>query len=260
MKSVLKCYAAIMKTKLAERMAYRADFFISILMMLIGDLMFPLVTLLLYSSGASFPGWTLREAILIQGIFTLAKGVAFPFFFGIVSTTLYHVREGSYDIFLLKPRSVLFITMVSSFDIDDFGRLISGGLLTGWALSGMMMPGAGEWLQFGVLFLCSMIVLFAFSLFLSGMLFKWVGSSRVYEIFDSVSLFGMYPGSIFSKIFQNGLTYVIPITMIGFLPAAALLGRPVAGSWVAGGVCFLFLGAGLAFWHYMLRNYTSAGG
>ncbi len=249
-----------MKTKLAERMAYRADFFISILMMLIGDLMFPLVTLLLYSSGASFPGWTLQEAILIQGIFTLAKGIAFPFFFGIVSTTLYHVREGSYDIFLLKPRSILFITMVSSFDMDDFGRLISGGLLTGWALSGMRMPGTAEWLQFGVLFLCSMLVLFAFSLFLSGLLFKWVGSSRVYDIFDSVSLFGMYPGSIFTRTFQNVLTYVIPITMIGFLPAAALLGRPVAGSWAAGGVCILFLGAGLAFWHYMLRNYTSAGG
>ncbi|WP_410769984.1 ABC transporter permease [Fontibacillus sp. BL9] len=251
---------AIMKTKLAERMAYRADFLISILMMLIGDLMLPLVTLLLYSSGAFFPGWSLQEAILIQGIFTLAKGIAFPFFFGIVSTTLYHVREGSYDIFLLKPRSVLFVTMVSSFDIDDFGRLISGGLLTGWALTAISWPGGTEWLQFAILFLCSMLVLFAFSLFLSGMLFKWVGSSRVYEIFDSVSVFGMYPGTIFSKTFQNLLTYVIPITMIGFLPAAALLGRPVAGSWIGGGVCVLFLGAGLAFWHYMLRNYTSAGG
>lgn len=249
-----------MKTKLAERMAYRADFIISILMMLLGDLLLPLVTLLLYSSGASFPGWTLQEAILIQGIFTLAKGIAFPFFFGIVSTTLYHVREGSYDIFLLKPRSVLFVTMVSSFDIDDFGRLISGGLLTGWALSAMGIPGGMEWLQFAVLFLCSMLVLFAFSLFLSGMLFKWVGSSRVYEIFDSVSLFGMYPGTIFSNTFQNVLTYVIPITMIGFLPAAALLGRPVDGSWIGGGVCFLFAGAALSFWHYMLRNYTSAGG
>lgn len=260
MRSVLECYAVIMKTKLAERMAYRADFLISLLMMVIGDLGLPLVTLLLYGSGASFPGWTLQEAILIQGVFTLAKGVAFPFFFGIVSTTLYHVREGSYDIFLLKPRSVLFITTVSSFDLDDFGRLISGGLLTGWALTGINAPQAGEWLQFTVLFLCSLLVLFAYSLFLSGMLFKWVGSSRVYEIFDSVSLFGMYPGTIFSRTFQNVLTYLIPMTMIGFLPAAALLGRPVSGSWIAGGVCILFAAAGLAFWHRMLKNYTSAGG
>ncbi|MNP33510.1 hypothetical protein D3C76_1267520 [compost metagenome] len=150
--------------------------------------------------------------------------------------------------------------MATSFEIDDFGRLISGGLLSWWALSNMNAPGAEQWVQFGVLFLLSLIVLFAFSLFMSGLLFKWVGSSRVYDIFDSVSMFGMYPGTIFSKTFQNLLTYVIPMTMIGFLPAAALLGRPVSGSWMAGGICILFLLAGLGFWHWMLKNYTSAGG
>lgn len=260
MSSAFACYVAVMKTKLAERMAYRGDFFISVFMMLIGDLMVPLITLLVYRSGASFPGWTLHEVILIQGIFTLAKGIAFPFFFGMVSTTLHHVREGSYDVFLLKPRPVLFLTMTSSFDIDDFGRLISGGVLTAWALSGLPFPDGLEWLQFGVLFLCGQLVLFAVSLILSGLLFKWVGSSRVYDIFDSVSMFGLYPGTIFSKAFQNILTYVIPITMIGFLPAAALLGRPTEGTWIAAWMCILFLGAGLAFWHHMLKNYTSAGG
>ncbi|WMT39911.1 ABC-2 family transporter protein [Paenibacillus sp. D2_2] len=260
MRSILACYRVMMKTKLSERMAYRADFLITLLMMLIGDLLIPFFMVLLYSTGASFPGWTLHEALLIQGIFTLAKGIAFPFFFGIVSTTLYHVREGSFDIFLLKPRSVLFITAVNSFSIDDFGRVISGGILTGWALSKLGMPGAHEWMLFAALFVCSLIVLFAISLFLSGMLFKWVGSSRVYDVFDSVSMFGMYPRTIFSKTFQNILTYLLPVTMIGFLPAASLLGRPVQGSWVAALVCLVFLTAGLTYWNYMLKNYTSAGG
>lgn len=260
MKSSLACYAAVIKTKFAARMAYRADFFISLFMMLIGDMMVPLITLLIYKSGASFPGWALHEVILIQAVFTLAKGIAFPFFFGMVWNTLDHVREGTYDILLIKPRGALFMTMISGFDIDDFGRLVSGGVLFSVALTYMQAPDGMAWLQFALLFFLSLSVLFAFSLFLSGLLFKWVGSSRVYDIFDSITLFGFYPGTIFSRSFQNMFLYMIPIAMIGFLPASALLGRLTEGTAVTSLVCIIFLAAGLSFWHYMLRKYTSAGG
>lgn len=260
MRSSLACYAAVIKTRFAERMAYRGDFFFSMFMMLIGDMMVPFVTLLVYRSGASFPGWELHEAILIQAVFTLAKGIAFPFFFGIIWNTLHHVREGSFDIMLIKPRGALFMTMISGFDIDDFGRLVSGGILFGFAISAMKEPGWLAWMQFSLLFLLSLSVLFSFSLFLSGLLFKWVGSSRVYDIFDSVTMFGFYPGTIFSRKFQNLFLYVVPISMIGFLPASALLGRTSDALWLASGVCVLFWTAGLWFWHYMLRKYTSAGG
>lgn len=260
MRSSLACYATVIKTKFASRMAYRADFFISLFMMLVGDLTLPLVTLLIYKSGASFPGWELHEVILIQAVFTLSKGIAFPFFFGIVGNTLYHVREGSYDLLLIKPRGALFMTMISGFDIDDFGRVISGGVLFGVALSSMPVPGWQAWIQFALLFALSLIVMFAFSLFLSGLLFKWVGSSRVYDIFDSVTMFGFYPGTIFSRKFQHLFLYAVPIAMIGFLPASALLGRLPDAAAAASLVCVAFLAAGLWFWHYMLRNYTSAGG
>lgn len=260
MRSALECGIAVMKTKFAERMAYRADFFISVFMMLIGDMMIPLITLLIYRSGATFPGWTFEEAIMIQAVFTLAKGIAFPFFFGMVWRTLSLVQDGSFDTLLIKPRSVLFITMVSGFDIDDFGRLISGGVLFAVALSGMATPDPLAWLQFALLFLLSLSVLFAFSLYLSGLLFRWVGSSRVYDIFDSVTMFGFYPGTIFSRKFQHLFTLVIPIAMIGFLPATALLGRPSSMTALSAGVCVIFLGVGLWFWHHMLAKYTSAGG
>jgi ABC-2 type transport system permease protein len=260
MRSTLACGIAVMKTKFAERMAYRGDFFISVFMMLIGDMMIPLITLLIYRSGAAFPGWTLEEAIMIQAVFTLSKGIAFPFFFGMVWRTLSLVREGTYDTLLIKPRSVLFITMVSGFDIDDFGRLVSGGVLFAFALSSMTTPNPMEWLQFGLLFLLSLSVLLSFSLYLSGLLFRWVGSSRVYDIFDSATMFGFYPGTIFSRKFQHLFTLVIPIAMIGFLPAAALLGRPSTATAASAVVCVIFLAAGLWFWHYMLSKYTSAGG
>lgn len=260
MKGLLACFGAVMRTKLAEQMAYRGHFFLSLTLLVAGDLVVPLITLLVYRSGASFPGWTLYEALLIQGVFALAKGIAFPFFFGMVGSTLVHVREGTFDLLLLKPRPVLFMSMLSGLDPDDFGRVLSGAVLFGYALSGIATPSAAAWLQFLGLFAASVAVLASFSFIMAALLFRWVGSSRVYDIFDAVTSFGMYPGTIFSKAFQQLFTYVLPVGMIAFVPAQSLLGRADWNTvWMAG-ACGLFLAASLVFWHRMLRSYTSAGG
>ena len=260
MKGVFACMASVLRTKIAEQMAYRSHFFLSIILLVAGDLLVPMITLLVYQSGASFPGWSLHEAMLIQGVFGIAKGIAFPLFFGMVGSTLSMVREGTFDLLLLKPRPVLFMTMLNGLDPEDFGRLISGGVLFGYALSGLPAPTTIGWIQFGGLFLASLMVLCAFSLLLSGLLFRWVGSSRVYDIFDSVTSFGLYPGTIYAKSFQQLLTYVIPVGIIAFVPASALLGQAGWDTVGAAAAAVLFLGAGILYWHRMLRGYTSAGG
>ncbi|TFE29427.1 ABC transporter permease [Cohnella luojiensis] len=260
MKGVWACIASVLRTKVAEQMAYRSHFFLSVILLIAGDLLVPMITLLVYRSGASFPGWSMHEALLIQGVFGLAKGIAFPLFFGMVSSTLSLVREGTFDLLLLKPRPALFMTMLNGLDPEDFGRLLSGGVLFGYALSGLPTPTFNGWIHFAALFAASLAVLCAFSLFLSGLLFRWVGSSRVYDIFDSITSFGMYPGTIYAKSFQQLLTYVIPVGIIAFVPASALLGRTGWGTLGAAAAAALFIAAGIAYWHRMLRGYTSAGG
>lgn len=260
-KSLFTCLLAVARINFASRMAYRGDFFIGLFMMLAGDMLVPLVTLLIYRSGASFPGWAFHEAILIQAIFTLAKAVAFPFFFGIIWTTLDRVREGTYDLLLIKPRSPLFMSMINGFDVEDFGRLLSGGLLFGYALWVMPdKPNGLAWLQFGLLFGFALLMLFSFTLLLSGLLFKWVGSSRVYDIFDAVTMFGQYPGTLFSKSFLNLILYVLPVAMLGFLPASALLGRLDGSMWLSAAICVALSVVSWGYWRRMLSQYTSAGG
>lgn len=260
MREMYNCWAAVMRVKIAEMMAYRSHFVLSVLLLIVGDLVVPLITLLVYRSGASFPGWSLHEALLVQAIFVLAKGIAFPFFFGMVGTTLSMVREGTFDLLLLRPKPVMFMSMLSGFDIDDFGRLVSGSVLLSFALSGIVTPSFTAWLHFFVLFLASIAILMSMSLFMSGLLFRWVGSSRVFDIFDAVTTFGMYPGTIFSKRLQQFLTYVLPIGLIAFVPASALLGREGWGSLWALGSSAILLSISILYWNYMLKSYTSAGG
>jgi ABC-2 type transport system permease protein len=127
-------------------------------------------------------------------------------------------------------------------------------------VKGIPRTAAVNWIAFVLLFACSLCVFMSFAFFMAGSCFKWVGNSRVYEIFDALSAFAMYPTSIFSKGVQVLVTAVIPLALMAFFPASVLLGKSLEGLAFGLGSCAVFLAAGAFFWSRMLRSYTSAGG
>ncbi|MFW6238046.1 MAG: ABC transporter permease [Halanaerobiales bacterium] len=249
------------RVALSSRMAYRGDFVIRLFVMLIGDLLFPMITTLIYRSGASFPGWTLTEVLLVQGLFMLVKGLSFPFFFGMIQEILERVREGTFDLMLIKPCSVMYLSIVRSFNLEYFGSFFGGLALFIYALRNLGREIAPlSWLYFFILSGFAILLLLSFTLIMSGTLFKWVGNSRIYEMFEAVSKFCLYPKSIYSQAFQNIISYIIPIAMIAFFPAAALLERLNPAVIISAAVCLVFFLLSRIFWHVMLKQYTSAGG
>ena len=248
------------KVAFSGRMAYRADFFISSAIMLAGDLMIPLATFLIYRSGASFPGWNLYEVLLIQGVFMLSRGVAFSLFFGVVWNTLSSVREGTFDLILLKPHPALHTSMAVSFSCDNLGIVLGGLVLISAALFHLSPVSPVNAVLFILLLLISLLVLLSFAVIMAATVFKWVGNSRVYEIFDSMTLFGQYPATIFSKSFAGLLTWLIPISMIAFIPSSVLLGKPVKAVAVSVAVSVLLFISSILLWSRMIKKYTSAGG
>ncbi|MBC8061665.1 MAG: ABC-2 family transporter protein [Clostridiaceae bacterium] len=258
--SVARVHLEAIKISFAARMAYRGDFFISVTLTFLFEFISPLVILLIYKTGSSFPGFNLYEVLFIQGVFMISKGIAFMFFFGIVGNVLRSVREGTFDNYLLRPRSVLYLTIASSFDSEELGKLIGGVLILIFAFINIPPPSLIQWLGFLLLMIASQAVLFSFSLISSAIVFLWVGNSRVYEIFDSASTFGLYPRTIFSKNLQNIITFIVPVAMIGFMPASVLLGKNADGIMLSFFSSIIFLLISLLFWHFMLRKHTSAGG
>ncbi|MDF2921237.1 MAG: ABC-type uncharacterized transport system, permease component [Paenibacillaceae bacterium] len=258
--SIVRLYLQGMKTSIAGRLTDRTDYLLSMAIMLFFDMIMPLVTIIIYSTGAAFPGWSLYEALLIQAIFLMAKGISFPFFFGMVWNTIWRVRDGTLDLLLIKPRSPLLMLIVTAFDAEDLGKLIGGVTLFTVAVFHLPAAALGAWLQFALLFLVAVLMFFAFALFISGVTIIWVGTYRVYEIFDSVTMFSLYPTSIFSRAFRTMITTVIPVAAMGSLPAAVLLGRPADGAWAAVPVVLVFTLAAYGFWVNMMKRYKSAGG
>jgi len=129
-----------------------------------------------------------------------------------------------------------------------------------FALGGVPAPGLIHVLLFLALLALSVLTLFAFALLMAGSLFVWVGNGRVQEVMESVMVFAQYPSSLYGRTFQLVLAVILPASMIAFLPAQALLGRPAPITLASAPACIAFFFASLAFWRAMVRRYAGGGG
>jgi len=260
MKSGIKTFLLGIKLSVAENMAYRTSFFISLFIMFIFELLVPMVSILIYRSGVSFPGWTLYEVLLIQGAFILAKGIAFPLFIGMFFNVMWSVRSGTFDVVLLRPRSVLFTMLVTSFNVIDFGKIFSGVLFLSIALSHLPVPSLSQWILFIMLIIISILLIVSFILLMCVYAIRFVGSNRVLGLIDPISQFGLYPKTIFVKPIRTITTNVIPVALIGFYPASVLLGKDTQDLILSALTAVCFITVSLILWSRSIRKYTSAGG
>jgi ABC-2 type transport system permease protein len=260
MKKAINIYKTCVVTAMARALTYRLNFILSMLITLCFNLFVPLVTILIYSSGASFPGWTFYEVLLIQSIFTLSLGFACVLFSNVLWSTMQHIREGSFEVVLLRPVNPLFFLIATNFDTGSFGLLTGGGVMFGIAIAHTGFASLAAIAQFLLLFAAGFAVMTGFQLIMAATSFKWVGNSRLPDILDSILTFGKCPVSIFPRAVKTITTFIIPVGMIGFYPASALLGRlePLVLFSVIPCILFMFLGIWL--YHYMVKLYEGVGG
>lgn len=260
MRRVCEIYKVCFKTVFAQAAAYRANFILSMLITLISNILFPLITILIYQKGASFPEWSFWEVILIQAIYTIASGLAASLFSGVTWATMGHIKEGSYEIILLKPLSPLLFLAATNIQLEGVGVIIGGMVMMAISLANLGGVGIGQWCQFILLFVTGVGVLIGLFLIMAAISFKWVGNSRIPEIFESVKTFGKYPLSIFPKAVQGIVTFLIPVGMVGFFPASALLGRLDLKAFWAMIPCVLFMLFGIWIYKKMIALYEGVGG
>ena len=245
---------------MARALTYRLNFVLSMLITLCFNAFFPLVTILIYRAGAGFPGWNFYEVLLMQSVFSLSNGLACIMFSGVLWTTMQHIREGSFEIVLLRPVNPLFFLIASNFDPGSAGLIIGGGVLFAFSIAHTGIASLAAIPQFLLLFMGGFAVMAGMQMIMAATSFKWVGNSRIPEIFDSIMNFGKYPVTIFPRAIKSIVTFVIPVGMIGFFPASALLGRLEPAVLFAVAPCVLFMLLGIWLYQYMVKLYEGVGG
>jgi ABC-2 type transport system permease protein len=259
MKDFFRVYLAGIFTSMKTASAYRANFVLMNIFDLIWTIAAPLVTILIYGAGASFPGWTFWEAMLMQAIFGLSSALCAVFAENIVWETMNYVREGTLETVLLKPMPPILYMFSTCFRINSFGGILGAVVLITVSSLNCDISYANLPLSI-VVFIAGFAVNAAASLISAAASFKWVANTRLSEIRMSFETFGKYPVKIFPGALRLIVTFLLPFAAMGCFPAEILLGRFDIVNLLAIIPSALFLLFAVWLYNHMIRLYEGVGG
>ncbi len=244
------------------RMAYRADFVISIATTLMGSVAGIAAVWLIFRRAPALMGWTYDEILFLYGFGLLPMSL-----FNLLSINLHYFSEiyvvqGKFDRVLLRPVASLVQVLFEQFRVEalaDFALGIAVMVTTApkigfaFTLPTVAFIAAASILG-AILYLAIFIGLTAVSFWMEDR----VGiSPPVYNMMA----FGRYPLDIYNTPVKLLLSWVLPFGFAAFYPVAFLLGKEGMASMAIALpiVVAVFLGVSVTVWNQGVRNYSSTG-
>ncbi|WP_309484485.1 ABC transporter permease [Streptomyces himalayensis] len=262
----LRAYRMIAAMWIRSTMAYRASFAMTVVTDFAVTALDFAAILLMFSQVDVLGGYTLPEVALLYGTAGISLGLA-DLALGSIEQLGLRVRDGTLDTLLVRPAPVLAQIAADRFALRRLGRLTQGLLVLGYALVVLDIA----WTPLKVLLIPLMVLsgaaIFA-AVFVAGAAFQFFAQDAA-EVQSSFTYGGntllRYPPTVFSKDLVRGVTFVMPLAFVNWLPALYVLGRPYPldlPQWLAfasplvAAVCCALAGAA---WRVGLRSYRSTG-
>ncbi|MFD3803242.1 ABC transporter permease [Streptomyces sp. NPDC058619] len=259
-------YGLIVAMWIRSTMTYRTSFFLSTFGNAAITLLDFVAIAIMFSHVDVLGGFTLPEVALLYGSCSASLGLA-DLLLGNTDRIGSRIRDGSLDTMLVRPVPVLAQVAADRFALRRLGRIAQGLGLLAWAVSALDL----EWTIGKVLLVPVMITAGAAifgAVMVAGAAFQFLAGDAA-EVQNSFTYGGctmlQYPPTVFGKDLLRGVTFIVPLAFVNWLPALYLLGRPDPlglPQWVAFVsplVAFaVFLPASLA-WRAGVRSYRSTG-
>ncbi len=259
-------YRLIVRMWMRSALAYRASF----LMMAFGNFAANaldfVAIMLMFSRIDALGGFSLPEVAFLYGTSGVSLGLA-DLLLGSIEGLGRRVRDGTLDVLLLRPAPVFAQVAADRFALRRLGRITQALLVLGWSLPQLPVEWTvGRVLMVPLMTVCGTAIFAA--VFTAGAAFQFWAQDAA-EVQNSFTYGGnamlQYPPTVFARELVRGVTFLVPLAFVNWLPALRLLGRPdplglpgwvdFLGPVVAALMC---TGAGLA-WRLGLRAYRSTG-
>ncbi|MFH8370286.1 ABC transporter permease [Streptomyces sp. NPDC018031] len=247
-------------------MAYRTSFVIMTIGNFAATVLDFVAISLMFSHVETLGGFSLAEVAFLYGTTSTAFGVA-DLVLGSMERVGRRVRDGTMDTLLVRPAPILAQVAADRFAVRRLGRISQGLLVLIWSLTALDVDWTWDRLLLLPVMLLSGSAIFG-AVFVAGAAFQFWANDAA-EVQNSVTYGGntllQYPPTVFGTELLRGVTFVVPLAFVNWLPALHILGRgdplglpgwvDFASPLVAFLVC---VPAGLG-WRAGLRAYRSTG-
>lgn len=260
-KKYLSLYFHFLSQNAKTMLEYRTDFIIGVASTLMTQFYGIFFVWVIFENIKQIHGWTFYEITFVYGLLTIAKGIDMFFFDNLFSLGYEYIREGSFDIFMIRPISPLFQLVASYMQQDGIGLVILGIIVVTKSLLELKITLSPLNILFLIIFvICGSAILSAINLIFATTGFKTVNSHIIMSSINSFQEFALYPIAIYPKFIGFILTWIIPFAFASFYPADYFLNKGYGYLSVLTPVIAIVLWIiALKVWNFGLKNYSSTG-
>ena len=256
-----------LKMSFRARLQYRVDTLISTLAVFTRESANIIVIYLALLKFDKINGWNVNEMLFLFSILFLTYAFVVALFADLrqFSDT---IREGRFDRLLVRPRGLLIQLVLNNADLIATAGHGTLGILLFLISAGKV--GINWNFATIVYYVCALIsgILMQGGMFIifSSLCFYFLETNSIREIFYwNMRKFAGYPISIYHKLIQCVIIYVIPFAFVNYFPAQYLLRKPDMVNYneiyiyiapLVGPVVYLIA---YLFWRVSVKRYYSTG-
>lgn len=256
-----------LKMSIRGRLQYRVDSLVAALAVFVRESTNIIVIYLTLLKFDSINNWNIYELLFLFSLLFLTYAVVVALFADLRDFSCM-IREGRFDRLMVRPRGLLFQLILNNADV----LAVAGHGLLGILL---FLFSAGKvgivWNVQNILYYVLAIIGGVLTqggifIFFSALSFYFVETNSIREIFYwNMRKFAGYPISIYNKVIQFILIYIVPFAFVNYFPAQYLLRKEDMALYNESYMYIApLVGLGIyllayAFWRISVRRYTSTG-
>ncbi|MBD5134998.1 MAG: ABC transporter permease [Lachnospiraceae bacterium] len=256
-----------LKMSILAKLQYRADSFVATLAVFLREATGIIVIYLALMKFDCINEWNVDEMLFLFSLLFITYSIIVVLFADLRDFSCM-IREGRFDRLMVRPRGLLFQLISNNADVIA----ACGHGMLGLVLFVVSAGRVGIHWDFltviyyittvvgGVLIQGGMFIIF------SSLSFYFVETNSIRDIFYwNMRRFAGYPISIYNKLIQVIMIYVVPFAFVNYFPAQYLLRKPDMEEYpeiylyIAPVVGIVIYMAAYVFWRISVKNYKSTG-
>lgn len=256
-----------LKMSIHTRMQYRVDTVVATLAVFVRESINIIVIYLALLKFDKINGWNVNEMLFLFSILFLTYALVVSLFADLRDFSSM-IREGRFDRLVVRPRGLLFQLILNNADLMASAGHGTLGIV-------LFLFSAGrvgiQWDVLTILYyvgaiIGGVLIQGGMFIFFSALSFYFVETNSIREIFYwNMRKFAGYPISIYSKLIQGLMIYVVPFAFVNYFPAQYLLRKEDMENYnemymymapVVGVVIYI---AAYVFWRISVKRYKSTG-
>lgn len=256
----ISLYFSLLKISLKEILIYRIDCIVGIFSQLIVQLVSLIFIFIVFENTENIAGWNFNQILLLFGITKIPIGIAGYCFDALYDIGKKYIRNGDFDIILLRPVHPLLSIIGASREFVAIGDFVIGLIITIYMLIQLSIPITALLIIKIIFFsIVGAFIIGAINTIFSISSFWTYRSNEVIWSFYRMYTFTEYPITIYNKFIRILITVILPFAFVAYYPTMAYLGFNTYMLYLSPVVAIVLWIIAIKLWNWALKKYRSTG-